>query len=309
MYKGSLNLKNILIVTQYFYPENFIVNSLANSLADKDCKIHVYTGYPTYPKKSHFQKNIPIDYIKLNKNIKIHRFPIFLRRKGKIFLSIHYISYLIMGIICSYKIFRLKIKWNSIFIFQTSPITVILIGAWIKIFTNSRLISWVQDLWPDSVYSHFYSSSNKYPFNKIVRKFINWICFRIYSLSDIILAQSVSYKDNFVSVLKDKNVQLVFNTINDDNLDSNIEKEISGDTKKLNIISAGNFSTTIPYKIFIKAMSVLKNEYGKKIIWNFYGDGTQFSYFKREVAINNLEDVVRLQGRVNQERLLVRRVS
>ena len=186
-------MKNILIVTQYFYPENFIVNSLSENLASRGCKVCVYTGYPSYQHKKFYQ-NKNFDYPKLHKNIEIERYPVFLRRSGRIAISLHYLIYLIMGICFSYKILIKKSKWDAIFVFQTSPVTVILIGAWLKIITKTKLITWVQDLWPDSVFSHFYSSSKKYPLNSFLRNLVSKICIKIYSFSDILLAQSISYK-------------------------------------------------------------------------------------------------------------------
>ena len=39
---------NILIVTQYFYPENFRVNDLATEFKNRGHKITVLTGIPNY---------------------------------------------------------------------------------------------------------------------------------------------------------------------------------------------------------------------------------------------------------------------
>ncbi len=40
---------NILIVTQYFWPENFRINDLAIGLHEKGHSISVLTGIPNYP--------------------------------------------------------------------------------------------------------------------------------------------------------------------------------------------------------------------------------------------------------------------
>ena len=39
----------ILIITQYFWPENFRINDLATFLTQKGHKVTVLTGYPNYP--------------------------------------------------------------------------------------------------------------------------------------------------------------------------------------------------------------------------------------------------------------------
>ena len=40
---------NILIISQYFWPENFRINDLAVELSNRGHNITVLTGYPNYP--------------------------------------------------------------------------------------------------------------------------------------------------------------------------------------------------------------------------------------------------------------------
>ena len=111
-------MKNILIVTQYFYPENFIINGLAENLANKGCNICVYTGYPSYPHKK-FYKNKDFNFANIHKNIEIKRFPVYLRRSGRFNLSLHYLSFLIMGIINSYRVLGRGSAWLDTGTFQS----------------------------------------------------------------------------------------------------------------------------------------------------------------------------------------------
>ena len=45
---------NILIVTQYFYPENFRINDVCLGLVEKGHKVTVLTGKPNYPLGKYF---------------------------------------------------------------------------------------------------------------------------------------------------------------------------------------------------------------------------------------------------------------
>ena len=45
----------ILVITQYFYPENFRINDLCNSLKEKGNEVTVLTGKPNYPKGEYFE--------------------------------------------------------------------------------------------------------------------------------------------------------------------------------------------------------------------------------------------------------------
>ena len=45
----------ILVITQYFWPENFSVNNLVYEL-NKKYKVEVLTTYPSYPHQKFFNK-------------------------------------------------------------------------------------------------------------------------------------------------------------------------------------------------------------------------------------------------------------
>ena len=95
----------ILIVTQYFWPENFRINQLANELDKKGHSVLVYTGLPNYPEgkiyKS-FKDNK--DFYNFFGNIKVIRIPIYPRGNNFAILFMNYMSFVINGIIfCSDK--------------------------------------------------------------------------------------------------------------------------------------------------------------------------------------------------------------
>jgi len=46
--------KRILVVSQYFWPENFRINDLARELVERGHEITVLTGSPNYPKGRFF---------------------------------------------------------------------------------------------------------------------------------------------------------------------------------------------------------------------------------------------------------------
>ena len=49
------NNLRILIISQYFYPENFRINDLCYGLLEKGCKVTVFTGKPNYPEGNFFK--------------------------------------------------------------------------------------------------------------------------------------------------------------------------------------------------------------------------------------------------------------
>ena len=72
----------ILVISQYFYPENFRINDLVFSLKERGHQIEVLTGKPNYPKGEYFYGyswNGPRE--ELIQGIKVHRANLVLRRK------------------------------------------------------------------------------------------------------------------------------------------------------------------------------------------------------------------------------------
>ena len=107
---GLKNKKKILIVSQYFWPENFRINEVVKFLRKKNHEVTVLTGKPNYPYgviDKEFVKN-PNKYNNFY-GAKIIRVPIVLRKKSTKFnLFINYLSFNINSILFSY--FKLKKK-------------------------------------------------------------------------------------------------------------------------------------------------------------------------------------------------------
>ena len=116
--------KKILIVTQYFWPEEFRINELSSFMVDKGFSVTVLTGRPNYPSGIIFDDfiNNPKKY-QFFKNIEVVRIPLRPRRKGRINLALNYISFVFWASILGTWLLKGK-KFDLIFVFATSPITV-----------------------------------------------------------------------------------------------------------------------------------------------------------------------------------------
>ena len=93
---------NILIVTQYFWPENFKINDLAEYLNGKH-NVTVLTGWPNYP-EGEFDKNFLLFKKKYDfyKGVEIIRVPVFPRKNNKINLIFNYLSFALNSIFSGY---------------------------------------------------------------------------------------------------------------------------------------------------------------------------------------------------------------
>ena len=83
---------NVLILSQYFWPENFRINELVNELdKSKKINIEVLTAKPSYPSKNEYENKKLTNFGK----IKVHRLSVFLRNGSKISIIFNYISFVI----------------------------------------------------------------------------------------------------------------------------------------------------------------------------------------------------------------------
>ena len=137
-----------LIVSQYFWPEEFRINDLAIELVKKGHEVHVITGNPNYP-KGDFIKGYGFKYLtETHHGVKIFRVPIFPRRNNSLMLILNYLSFIFFGGLFSY--FH-KEKYDRVFSVNYSPITAILPAIIYCKKNKVKLSIWVQDLWPESI--------------------------------------------------------------------------------------------------------------------------------------------------------------
>ena len=140
----------ILVITQYFWPESFIINDLCLALKERGHEVSVLTGKPNYP-----QGRFNNGYSFFNKTteywngIKIYRSPLIPRGKGSGFRL--FINYLSFAIIASVRLLFINKKFDKIFVYEPSPITVGLPGIVAKYKFGAPMYFWVQDLWPESI--------------------------------------------------------------------------------------------------------------------------------------------------------------
>ena len=119
----------ILIITQYFWPENFRVNDIVKFLRKKNYQVDVLTGLPNYPSGKLFEEyKLDKKKFKTYCGASVFRVPVFLRRDGsQIFLFLNYISFVISSIFFGFFLLR-KRKYDIVFSFATSPLTSSLVA-------------------------------------------------------------------------------------------------------------------------------------------------------------------------------------
>lgn len=142
----------VLIVTQYYNPEQFQINEIAPELVRRGHQVMVVCGMPNYPKGEYFEG---YDDNKRREEIidgvNIIRCPQKARGHNPLSLMINYYSY----VRNAYKeIDRLGADFDVVFAYQLSPVTSSLPAIRYKKKYGVPVLLYCLDIWPESAKSH-----------------------------------------------------------------------------------------------------------------------------------------------------------
>lgn len=278
--------KSILIVSQYFYPEQFRINDLALEMKDYGHDVTVLTGLPNYPKGEYYEgysKNKNCDEVW--NGIPIYRCNLEARKTGSVNLFKNYMSFVYEA---EKKLKDLEQKYfDLIYVFEVSPITVALPAIKFKKKKNIPLIMNVQDLWPENVIA--VTGIN----NPIVVKPIEQMVKYIYKNCDLILTASKSFIPNIQKYLKNDINKAKFwpqySVVSKEEKIRNLFNE-----KDFNIVFTGNIGKAQGLDLVIEAAYKLKET---PIRWQLVGDGRELETLKKLVHEKGLDDIVIFHGR------------
>lgn len=281
----------ILIITQYFWPENFRINDLACSLKNKGHDITVLTGKPNYPSGKFFSGyGLFRKFHDRYEGIEVIRAPIFPRFNGRFFyLILNYLSFAISASITS--LLLLGRKFDVVFVYEPSPITVTLPAILFKKIKKVPVVLWVQDLWPESI------SATGAIKSKRTIKLVEFLVRYIYKSCDLLLAQSMAFIPS-IEKYADGNTAVEYFP--------NYAEDIYGDITSIDnqlvrtlpqgflVTFTGNVGAAQDFPTILDAAEELKhNEYIK---WVIVGEGRQFTWVKNEVIKRGLNECVYLMG-------------
>jgi len=276
----------ITILSQYFYPEQFLISQLASELKNKGHDVHVLTGLPNYPKGEFFQgysfwKGPFFEYY--NKDVPVYRTPILPRGKGFFRLSLNYLSFILSAFISTFRI----PKSDIYLVYATSPITSAIPAIIHKFFSKTPVVIWLQDLWPESL-SAILGIQKETLLYKVVEYLVRWI----YKNTDYIFIQSPRFKEN----LSQYNFPLEYSDFipswgeelshNPENI--NWINSIPND--KFKITFAGNIGIAQSIDTIFEAAILLKEN--NEILFLIVGDGRELERLKKQAKDINLNNII-----------------
>lgn len=287
----------ILVVTQYFWPEKFRINDLVVGLKERGYEIEILTGKPNYG-RSTFYDNYSFlgNSSEIWNDIKIHRIPLVPRgNAGNINLIINYLSFVFFGII---KAFLLRGKYDKIFVFAPSPITVCLPAIILKWRKRAPLYLWVQDLWPESVTATTNIS------NKGLVWVLTFITRWIYKNCNKILIQSRAFRSNIIAQGVEEN-KLIYYPNSVEALYKPVEagkESLEQLPQGFRIIFAGNIGEAQDFDTLLKAACITRT-YSKDIKWIIFGNGRKKRYVEEKISEYSLQETFLLLGERPMEQM------
>jgi colanic acid biosynthesis glycosyl transferase WcaI len=290
----------LLIVTQYFWPENFRVNDLVMELQRRGHEVTVLTAWPNYPEgvvNPEFRA-APHQFSNYE-GAEVVRVPFMPRGKGSARLVLNYMSF--VASVASLGAWKLRGRaYDAVFVFQPSPITACLPAIWIGRLKRAPVVLWVLDLWPETLAAIGVVRSPR------LLASIGKLVAYIYRNCALVLGQSRSFERNIAHYAGDAQRFRYFPGWAESPLQSSLQSttvapEMAELSDTFNVLFAGNIGDAQDFPAILDAAEMLRER--RDIRWVIVGDGRAGDWVRSEIDRRGLHDSVRLLGRHPLERM------
>ena len=282
----------VLIVSQYFWPESFRINEIVGSLQQAGCRVTVLTGQPNYPDGKIYSgyRACASGRHDHTGGYPIYRVAIVPRGSGKGWrLALNYLSFVVSASLQGRWLLRGQ-DFDVILVYGVSPILQAIPGIVLKRPMRAALVTWVQDLWPDSIAVAGFVR-NRWLLG-CVGSVVKWI----YRHSDLLLVQSQAFVPIVQSMASRVPVRY---QPNPGELSSSESPEVidSGVTLEpgFNVVFAGNLGTVQALDTVLDAADRLAEFRDIHIV--LVGSGSRRDWLVQEAGARKLSNV-RFIGRL-----------
>ena len=288
----------ILIVSQYFWPENFRINDLTHELVQRGHSVTVLTGIPNYPAGTVFEayRQTPKAFEYFS-GARVFRVPMLARGNGALRLFLNYLSFVLGA--CLYGPWRLRGQQaDVIFVFEPSPVTVGLPAILLGRIKRAPVVFWALDLWPETLAAIGVVRS------PMVLAWVGHLVRFIYERCTLVLGQSRGFLPKIAKYCSDAKkiryfpswAEEIFNKA-----DLVPAPEVPVQKGVFNVLFAGNIGEAQDLPAVLNAAESLRHN--NAIRWLIVGDGRRSVWLHEEVARLGLQSNVLLLGRFPVERI------
>lgn len=278
----------ILVISQYYFPEQFQINEIAPALVAAGHQVTVVCGLPNYPKGEIFEgykgKKYRHEYINGVEIIRCLQYP---RGHNVVSLILNYVSYPFFAENVLKKIHN---KYDVILSYQLSPITSVLPAIKYKKHNNIPLLLYCLDIWPESARNQL--GKIKPLYRRILK-----LSQKIYNSCDRILVTSLPFIDYLHDVDEVPISKMGYlpqhASLEMINLDLTAD-----DNGVIDFMFAGNLGAGQNLQTIVEAAKLLGPRPDYKV--HFVGDGSQRLNLEKQVAAYGLGNNFIFYG--NQDR-------
>jgi len=283
----------ILVVTQYFWPEDFRVNDLATELTQRGHEVTVLTGQPSYPSRSLFP-----GYGRLRPwtqrlgEVTIKRVPLASRGRGQGWrLALNFLSFAASASLLGP--LRARGHYDVIFVYEPSPVTVGIPAIVLKRVLGAPVVFWVQDLWPETL------TATGAVRSRVVLQALNRLVRWIYQESDRILVESEGFIPHALSNgATPEKLEYVPNWAEGsyrpvDLPEDAVERRLV--PTGFRVMFAGNLGVSQALGTILDAAELTRDH--PDLHWVVLGDGRQRIWLADQVKARDLSGTVHLLGR------------
>lgn len=286
------NKLNILVVTQYFWPENMRINDLVRDLSDKGHNVTVLTGLPNYPEGKVYEsyRAQPGSFMEYS-GAKVVRVPLISRGKRSISLILNYFSFFTSASTVGPWKLRGE-RFDAIFVYAVSPIMAAIPSLVIGRLKKAPVFIWVLDLWPETLRA--VGVLRQPLLLAMVGRMVSWI----YNRADYLLLQSHGFFENVKHYCTQEITPerlVYFPSWAEDDFSSATPPASSlleRDETVFTVLFAGNLGDAQDFPAVIDAAQALVDKV--PVRWVIVGDGRMSEWLADQVKSRQLDNVLLL---------------
>ncbi|WP_166359126.1 glycosyltransferase family 4 protein [Pseudomonas akapageensis] len=279
----------VLVVTQYFWPENMRINDLVRDFSAKGHDVTVLTGLPNYPEGEVFEayRSNPGEF-QSYAGAKVIRVPLIPRGKRAIRLVLNYLSFFLMA--STLGVFKLRgKKFDAIFVYAVSPIMAAIPAVVIGRLKRAPVFVWVLDLWPETLKAVNVIHAPK--LLGLVGNLVSWI----YNRTDYLLLQSHGFFENVrkyctKEIAAERLVYFPSWAEDDFSAPASLGAAlIEHDPSVFTVVFAGNLGEAQDFPAVLDAAQALQGQVAVR--WVIVGDGRMSEWLEEQVRSRGLDNV------------------
>ncbi|WP_461309904.1 glycosyltransferase family 4 protein [Azonexus hydrophilus] len=275
----------LLVLSQYFWPENFRINELVTALNAKGVEVEVLTGKPNYPAGTVFAGYRACGCTReLFQGVSLHRVPLMPRGRGGLRLALNYVSFILSGLVFAPWLLRGR-HFDAIFVFAPSPVLQAIPAIWLGWLKKCPVLLWVQDLWPESLSA---TGHVTHPGAlKAVEHVVRWI----YRKVDLLLVQSRAFMHRVQVLAADTPVVYYPNSFLEDEPGvARPDVDCPGFDCGFPVLFSGNLGTAQAVDVVLEAATLLSDEPDIRFV--MVGDGSRRDWMMQQAAARGLGNLV-----------------